>query len=439
MSVAYRSSATANSGASTASSIVVNSPAGVQADDYLFVAVAYTGGTGVTITQPTGWQLVSTSNTSTTYGVQIFRRHAIASEPVSYTFSLSSAQYVSAISVAYSGLRVFAAGGSFYPQGAITPVDNTGSSTGTHSLISSCFPLFASRFVVSYNTTAVLTVTGAGTGFTTRADTSTTATSFIQLALTDGLTSNGTLATTAISAASLSGSATNNKSVVTFLRQDQTQVTSPTIDSAGMSFPNGVGSGSVTFSPSLVGEQAIIAFHIRAAFATVTALTTTDINWQQIAAVQDPGNTTRIEVWTATLGAAGSAPLANYTLSGAATLDISFMSFAAAGLISNFSTANASSGAPSCSLVTTGPNSLVLGFYSGTFSSGVVASGANTLLYNYLYASGVGTGNAFTQVVASSGTTATSSASAPTTDPWALVQVEVAYPKKTGDFLQFMD
>ena len=88
-SIAYRSSTSKNLN-DTASSIVVNKPAGVIEGDVLIASIAVRPET-LTVTPPSGWTLVVRQNNSiaTVNAVLIYSKVAGASEPSTYTWSFS--------------------------------------------------------------------------------------------------------------------------------------------------------------------------------------------------------------------------------------------------------------------------------------------------------------------------------------------------------------
>jgi len=84
----------------TGTNLVVNTPAGVQQNDLMFVLVGWTSSTAA-ITAPSGWTLNSSNSASTT-SLYSYRRFAGASEPASYTWTFSA----SATAVAWEGAYI---------------------------------------------------------------------------------------------------------------------------------------------------------------------------------------------------------------------------------------------------------------------------------------------------------------------------------------------
>src|SRR5574340_515251 len=91
-------------GGSSASSIDVAVPAGVVAGDVLLAQVAVRGGSGTTISSPSGWTQLLLDNSGSTIRQGIYYRIAGATEPASYTFTFSSSQRAAGGMVAYRGV-----------------------------------------------------------------------------------------------------------------------------------------------------------------------------------------------------------------------------------------------------------------------------------------------------------------------------------------------
>ena len=98
--IAFRSASSGDN--TTATSLVIPAPAGVASADVLLAAVSVRG--GPTITPPGGWTLVRQDINGSTMRQALFVHVAGASEPSSYTFTLSNAQSAAGGIVAYSGV-----------------------------------------------------------------------------------------------------------------------------------------------------------------------------------------------------------------------------------------------------------------------------------------------------------------------------------------------
>ena len=101
--ISYRSATTANNGAG-ASSLDLSTPAGVQADDVLIAVVGVRGGAGTTITTPSGWSLINSTNYNSNLLSSIYYRIASGSEPSSTSFAFSSSEKASGVMAAYTGV-----------------------------------------------------------------------------------------------------------------------------------------------------------------------------------------------------------------------------------------------------------------------------------------------------------------------------------------------
>lgn len=109
--IAFRAASVAQVGSGT--SLVVSRPAGLTAGDVVIATVSSRG--NPTITAPAGWNPVVTTTNSTTMRQAVYWRAAGASEPATWTFTLSSAKAAVVQLAAYSGVsttspvRAFAA------------------------------------------------------------------------------------------------------------------------------------------------------------------------------------------------------------------------------------------------------------------------------------------------------------------------------------------
>ena len=98
--VAFRSASVAQVGAGTA--LVVAKPAGITAGDVMIATVSSRGKPAVTA--PAGWNLVVSTDNSTTMRQAVYWRAAGASEPATWTFTLSQAKAAVVQVAAYSGV-----------------------------------------------------------------------------------------------------------------------------------------------------------------------------------------------------------------------------------------------------------------------------------------------------------------------------------------------
>ncbi|MDP9479045.1 MAG: hypothetical protein M3R38_25765, partial [Actinomycetota bacterium] len=89
MAISFRSSSTANTGNTTASSITINKPTGVAAGDLLLAFLTVAAGSNAVIAPPSGWTLVLRTNDGTATAGASYYKVAGASEPTSYQWGFS--------------------------------------------------------------------------------------------------------------------------------------------------------------------------------------------------------------------------------------------------------------------------------------------------------------------------------------------------------------
>jgi len=100
MAITYRSSQGSNN-AGGGTTIVMTLPTGVADGDDLLMTITVVGGTGTSITTPSGWSLLDKSNSTTALTQALYWKTA-ASEPASYTVTITSNK-ASGIITAISG------------------------------------------------------------------------------------------------------------------------------------------------------------------------------------------------------------------------------------------------------------------------------------------------------------------------------------------------
>jgi hypothetical protein len=143
----------------TATTLVIAKPAGVVAGDALLASVAVRG--NPVLTPPAGWTLVRLDLSGGTIRQAIYVRIAGASEPVSYTFTLSNAQSAAGGIVAYSGVD------------PTTPIDAHGgqiNASSTSLTAPSITTTGANRMLVAFYAIPNLTTYTAPAGMTERFD-----------------------------------------------------------------------------------------------------------------------------------------------------------------------------------------------------------------------------------------------------------------------------
>ena len=163
--IAHRASSFAAN--ATATTLTIPKPATAQANDVAVMAIAVRG--NPTITAPTGWTLVRTDTNSTTMRQAIYRKVLGATEPTSYTWTLSSAQAAAGGIQAYSGVS------------SVTPVDVNGgqfNASSTSVTAPSITTTKANAQVIGFFGTSVATTFTAPTGMTERGDVASSAGTF---------------------------------------------------------------------------------------------------------------------------------------------------------------------------------------------------------------------------------------------------------------------
>jgi hypothetical protein len=100
MAIAFRAVTTLAQAAATTVTLTV--PTGVVAGDLLLAVLHVGGGTGTTITPPTGWELVLRTNDGTSEATAVYRRRYLADTPASHSWTITAAACVAAL-LAYGG------------------------------------------------------------------------------------------------------------------------------------------------------------------------------------------------------------------------------------------------------------------------------------------------------------------------------------------------
>lgn len=101
----------------------------------LVAAIAVAGGSGATITAPSGWTAVRTDNVSTNLQLAIYRKRQLNTDPIEWTFTLDSSRAASGILAAYvdcnpttpvdaTGLATVSSAGTSITTAAVTTANN---------------------------------------------------------------------------------------------------------------------------------------------------------------------------------------------------------------------------------------------------------------------------------------------------------------------------
>jgi len=114
MAIAFRAAQGSNN-AGGGTTIVMTVPAGVVDGDVLLMGLTVRGGTGTTITDPSGWTLIGSQENSTTVLAEKLYWRIASSEPASYTITITSNK-ASGVIIALSGADSGTPGSSQFTQ-----------------------------------------------------------------------------------------------------------------------------------------------------------------------------------------------------------------------------------------------------------------------------------------------------------------------------------
>lgn len=440
MAVAYRSNTTYNSGAGTTSSIVINAPAGLQANDYMIFVCTNTG--TATITPPAGWTRRTTpvNLNSGAATVAAYWKFATSSEPASYTFTLSGASGAVASIAAYSGVDIIS------PNAGTGTTTSSGASSGTPGGIGPQVDQpYSIQLVCSEVAAASVTVTGVSTGFTKRSDVTSTATVFVQTAIADGPVPNTRLDSPGGSASTFSGSTDANTVIYMYLRPDTSTATTPRLNYYVRASGTSVTSTNLNISPS-TGGLLYVMVYIKDTTNTVTSIVSAGLVWTKLTASRGAG-TPGVELWQSyastpavvdSLGAVTNPVNVAINYSGSVAVEYVVLMFVGAQV----GTVGISSGTGtslSGSLTTTANNAFVLSATVRDNTAGITSGGGQTLLNNItLNTTALTSFWKNTTLVASSGTLTTHTSTNVSSTNWAMVIYElVPYINKSNFFPLF--
>ena len=159
MAVTYRSSSSANTGSTPATSLAVTIPAGVVAGDVIIACLGASNGAGVAVNPPSGgtWKNLVSITGSSNMTLTTFYHLVTGYEPASYTFTFTASCQASAVMVDYSGAY------NFQPRSLASSSTGTASTTSvtTYSGASNTSGVSV-QFIGAMNTTASSTMTAGG-------------------------------------------------------------------------------------------------------------------------------------------------------------------------------------------------------------------------------------------------------------------------------------
>jgi len=431
MSATFRSSSSANTGATPASSLALTMPTGVQANDALIACISVSGGSGASITAPTGWTLIVGTNETTDILTRTYWRQATGYEAASYTWTFDTTRQAAGVAAAYSGAS------GFMPRTFTTIVNSTASTTTASGTGNSTYETGLSIQVFgAYNTTAATTMTASG-GYSQRADTCTTATPFIEVAIQDvakGLPLGGMAA----NAATISGAATSTS--INFMVEDLR--TSNVLVEDDMLVGNKTSSftsfATGTFPVNYPNELLLLFGSIGKNSATATTISSLGgggLTWVNVGRANTNAGST--EVWRAfaptpqtfalTVNMSAATVSFSYLLVGILGADMTGAN--GSGAIGAFGTAAATGTAPTVSITTTRNNSWVWGAGNDSTSgtNGAVAGTGQTLLRNSKDSTNTcgGWAQRQTLLTSASGTSVTINNTTPAADTCNILAVEI--------------
>jgi hypothetical protein len=430
MAVTYRSSTSATTGASAASSLVLTMPAGIQINDYLVASVGVDGGTAAAITTPSGWQLINTITDVTNTRLSVYGRIATGYEPASYNWNLDSARFASGSVVAYSGAHpvISSNNSSVTTASASTSV---GGSTG----LATYSGMFV-KCLITRNTTSASSITTPSTSYTKLEDTCTTATTFIgsciqqvvrnmPLGTVTGTASICSVASTAVEFVMMVEDA---RPAFNILAEDSYRAGSFTTARTSTSI------GNIQVN---VPNTLLLAFmSIPDDAATISSLTATGLTWELVA--RSNAVTGSCEIWramspttflgrTVTINFSGSVVSANFVFMSMLGADMTGVN--GSGAIGTTNTASTSAAAPSINLTTTRDNSWVWAMASeSSVGIGTITPGSNQFVVRALTDATNVAGSwtwRQTAITPTAGTNVTMNTTNPTTANCNVVAVEI--------------
>ncbi len=215
MAVAFRAAAIANSGAGTSTAVLVTKPTGTVDTDGMVANITAAGGTARTITPPSGWVLIGVQNNSAGNTAQWVYYKIASSEPANWTWTLNTAVQWSIDVCSYTGVDQTHPL-SFFSQTSDGTTLSTVNFANYNPHSEADFLIACGSYRVS---AATRTVTTPSSGFTTRADTTSTTTSpFMGAFMLDGAVTGLPVQLQAVGNTTLSGNRTSCATTVVGLR-----------------------------------------------------------------------------------------------------------------------------------------------------------------------------------------------------------------------------
>lgn len=411
MAIAYRSSVSANTGATAASSITVSLPTGIQPHDSLIATITHDANASSTISTPSGWTVLrNTLSTAAGLRLVVFWRLADGTEAANYTWTFDSARQASGSVLAYSGAAI-----TLPPSNAFTSTTTAGPTLVGSSTGGTYETGMALQFYAARNTTGVVTQAPSGT-YISREDTCTTAGTFVGLksldqsralpvSATPGTSNTCTVNSTSVCIAVFLEEA---RPVFNILATDEFSVNSITTSAASMTTTN--------FQTTIPNTSLIAVIMINRDATTVSSISTSGVTWQFVS--RSNAQAGSVELWTAfaptplapstvTIAFAASVISVNVMVLGLVGVDVSGTNGASA--IGAF-TASSSTGATfSASVVTTRNNSWVWGALNTASTTAITSGASQTNIRSQTDATNIGESRVqrLNNVTSATGTTAT--------------------------------
>ena len=434
MAAAYRSSTSNTTSSTPASSLVLTLPSGVQVGDYLIATINVAGGSGATITAPSGWTtLAGPTNESTNEQLLTQYRIATGLEASTYTWTFDTTRQAAGAMAAYSGC---------YPYSA--PAGGVSSSVASGTLAQAGMPAANSGIFIDIWGTANTTASNSlsGTAYTQDQNVCTTASPFISITL-----QHGTHQPYPPQSSNASGTQTCSQSS-TYITQGIF------LADATITNPNGFGlweeytansgfSSASTETSNAVGlfkvEQphtTVLAFiGLGSDAQTVTSITGSGLTWVNVARANT--QTGSAEIWRTVANATAGSLGITINFSGAVHDYHGFVvgiqgtdpsGTNGSGAIGATNIGSYTTSAPTLSLTTTRNNSLVYGIITANNGSTTVTADTGQ---SKLFSSGDTTNNCAitllrqTAVTPALGTSVTIDGTAPTTLTGNIAMVEI--------------
>ena len=447
MAVAHRDTQTATTGSTPANSLTVNLPTGTAVNDQLLACINVDGGTGATITAPSGWIIIpnGTSTDGTNTKMIVYWRLADGSETSTYQWTFDTTRQAAGSISAYSGGYPFRP-----PQGA----GSTNGVASTTMVPAASNPSYTGMFVEFFghrNTTAAATITPGAT-YTERADVCTTASAFIGVEVQE-VANAFPLISNVVNNSTASQSVTFSNVLVQIADNHGLALgnSGMQIDyfSAGSRNTSGANVSAIRMSTNYVNEVLLAFVAIPKDAQTVTSVTGNSLTWVNVGRTNT--QTGSVEIWRALQASVVSAPsaysvTANFSASvvsaniiviGMVNADLSGSN--GSGAIGATNNANGTSSAPTASITTTRNNSWVMGLASNATQNIAFTAGTNQTKFRGT-TDGVNTAssamNYQNAVTPASGTSVTINWTNSMTS-WNEFIFEVL-PAPSGSFLDFM-